>query len=57
MELEVCPLTPETWDDFETVMGPRGGDAGYWCMFNKQTSREFDAAKGVPGGWDLDEVL
>lgn len=44
--MEVRPLTPETWGDFETVMGPRGGDAGCWCMFNRQTSREFDANRG-----------
>lgn len=44
--MEVRPLTPETWDDFEAVMGPRGGDAGCWCMFNRQTSREFDARRG-----------
>ena len=48
MDLEVRPLTPDTWDDFVTVMGPRGGDAGCWCMYNRQTSREFDTAKGEP---------
>jgi GNAT superfamily N-acetyltransferase len=48
MKLEVRPLTPETWDDFEAVMGPRGGDAGCWCMYNRQTSREFDTSKGEP---------
>jgi GNAT superfamily N-acetyltransferase len=46
MELEVRPLTPGTWDDFVTVMGPNGGDAGCWCMFNKQTAREFAASRG-----------
>ncbi|MBW3602914.1 MAG: GNAT family N-acetyltransferase [Actinobacteria bacterium] len=44
--LEVRPLTAETWRDFLAVMGPRGGDAGCWCMFNLQSSREFDAHKG-----------
>ena len=46
MNLEVRPLTPDTWDDFEVVMGPRGGDAGCWCMYNRQTSREFDTCQG-----------
>jgi len=43
----VRPLTPDTWDDFQTVMGPSGGDAGCWCMFNKQTSKEFAASRGA----------
>ena len=48
MDLQVRPLTPDTWDDFEAVMGPSGGDAGCWCMYNRQTSREFAAGKGEP---------
>jgi GNAT superfamily N-acetyltransferase len=48
MEFEARPLTIETWDDFLTVMGPSGGDAGCWCMYNRQTTREFNAAKGKP---------
>ncbi len=46
MEFEARPLTIETWGDFLTVMGPSGGDAGCWCMYNRQTTREFDADKG-----------
>jgi GNAT superfamily N-acetyltransferase len=46
MDIEVRTLTPETWSDFVTVMGPNGGDAGCWCMFNRQTSREFAASRG-----------
>jgi ribosomal protein S18 acetylase RimI-like enzyme len=48
VELHVRPLTEETWDDFLAVMGPSGGDAGCWCMYNRQTTREFNAAKGEP---------
>lgn len=46
MYFEVKPLTPETWDDFLIVMGPSGGDAGCWCMFHKQTSKEYSASRG-----------
>lgn len=46
MDIDVRPLGSDTWADFEAVMGPRGGSAGCWCMFNRQTSREFDAARG-----------
>jgi GNAT superfamily N-acetyltransferase len=48
MGFDARPLTLETWDDFLAVMGPRGGDAGCWCMYNRQTSREFAASKGEP---------
>ncbi|MEN8114500.1 MAG: GNAT family N-acetyltransferase [Actinomycetota bacterium] len=47
MSFEVRPLTPENWDDFLTVMGPSGGDAGCWCMFNKQKSKEYSASRGA----------
>ncbi len=44
--MEVKPVTPDTWEDFLEVMGPRGGEAGCFCMFYRQTSREFDEDKG-----------
>jgi GNAT superfamily N-acetyltransferase len=44
--MEVKPVTPETWDDFLAVMGPKGGDAGCFCMYYRQTSTEFDESKG-----------
>ena len=44
--MEVRPVTPEIWDDFLEVMGPRGGEAGCFCMLYRQTSREFDENKG-----------
>ena len=30
--VEVLPLTPERWSDFETVLG-KGGISGCWCMY------------------------
>jgi GNAT superfamily N-acetyltransferase len=32
-ELDFHPLTPDRWDDFETLFGPRGAMAGCWCMW------------------------
>lgn len=46
VELTFHPLTPERWDDFEALFGPRGACAGCWCMFFLQTRKEFDANKG-----------
>ena len=31
-KLTVRPLTADNWEDFETVMGARGGARGCWCM-------------------------
>ncbi len=30
---EIHPLTPDRWDDLETLFGPRGAYVGCWCMF------------------------
>lgn len=45
-DLEFRPLTPDQWDDFETLFGPNGACGGCWCMFWKQTQSEFDENKG-----------
>lgn len=44
--MDVKPVTRDNWDDFLEVMGPRGGEAGCFCMFYRQTSREFEENKG-----------
>ncbi len=44
--MEARSVTPDNWDDFLEVMGPRGGEAGCFCMFYRQTSREFEQSKG-----------
>lgn len=44
--MEFEPVTSETWDDFLTVMGPRGGDAGCFCMYYRLKSSEFADAQG-----------
>lgn len=44
--IEVCPLTPARWTDFETLFGPRGACGGCWCMLPRLTRAEFDLGKG-----------
>jgi GNAT superfamily N-acetyltransferase len=44
--LAILPATPDRWDDLETLFGPRGACAGCWCMYWRQTQREFEAQKG-----------
>jgi GNAT superfamily N-acetyltransferase len=44
--LDVKPATAERWHDVETLFGPRGAYSGCWCMYFRQTSRQFDANSG-----------
>jgi GNAT superfamily N-acetyltransferase len=44
----VChPLTPDRWDDFETLFGERGACAGCWCTFWRRPRSEYDANRGA----------
>jgi GNAT superfamily N-acetyltransferase len=44
--LTLRPLTSDTWDDFETVMGANGGARGCWCMHWRLSMKEWMAGKG-----------
>ena len=44
--LDVRPLTPELWPDFERLFGERGACGGCWCMWWRLTRSEFDERKG-----------
>ena len=46
MTLEIHPLTPDRWQDFETLLGPHGAYGGCWCMFWRQTRKDFERLKG-----------
>ena len=45
-KLEILPLTPRRWPDFERLFGPRGACGGCWCMTPRLTRREYEANKG-----------
>lgn len=42
----VRPLTSDTWDDFEAVMGDNGGARGCWCMHWRLSMQEWMEGKG-----------
>ncbi len=46
MRYEIHPVTPDRWDDLVELFGPTGQQGGCWCMFPRQTTREFEANKG-----------
>ncbi len=40
------PLAPETWEPFEQLFGKQGGYGGCWCMWFRQTGKEYAANRG-----------
>jgi len=44
--LKFLPLDESTWKDFESLMGPRGGCGGCWCMTWRLQPKEFRVKKG-----------
>lgn len=42
------PVTPERWQDLETLFGPRGACGGCWCMWWRIKRSQFEEQKG-PG--------
>ena len=38
---EFHPVTPDRWDDLETLFGPRGAYSGCWCMWWRLSRAEF----------------
>ena len=42
--LEIVPLTEPRWSDLLDLFGPRGADAGCWCMFYRLSSKDWEWA-------------
>ncbi len=51
------PLTPERWDDFEELFGPRGACAGCWCMWWRMRRSEFERQKGEGNKAAMKEIV
>lgn len=47
VKLEVHPLTPDRWADFEQLFGERGACGGCWCMWWRLKRSEFEKQKGA----------
>lgn len=41
------PVTPDRWDDLETLFGPKGAGGGCWCQLLRQRRRDWEAGKGA----------
>jgi GNAT superfamily N-acetyltransferase len=44
--MEIQPLTPRRWRDFERLFGERGAYGGCWCMWWRTSRKEFEANQG-----------
>ncbi len=44
--MKSLPLTSERWADFEELFGENGACGGCWCMWWRQTGKEYDLHKG-----------
>ena len=55
--LQVHPLTPERWADFERLFGPRGACAGCWCMWWRLPAAEWRTRRGAANRQAFREVV
>jgi GNAT superfamily N-acetyltransferase len=46
IRIDIHPLTPNRWADFEALMGPRGGAEGCWCMLWRQSAAAYRNEQG-----------
>ena len=51
------PLTPQRWDDFETLFGPRGACGGCWCMYWRLSRSQFETMKGSGNRQAIKELV
>lgn len=57
MEITVVPATPDRWAHIELLFGPNGTSAGCWCMWNRQSAREFEEQRGNPNRDALKDLV
>ena len=57
LSFEFHPLTLERWGAFESLFGRRGGCGGCWCMWWRQSSREFEQCKGETNRRKMKELV
>ncbi len=46
MNFTFHPLTPDRWQDFETLFGERGACGGCWCMWWRVKRSDWENQKG-----------
>ncbi len=51
IDLTFHVATPNRWGDLQRLFGPNGAYSGCWCMYLRESAKEFDAncTKGGAG--------
>jgi GNAT superfamily N-acetyltransferase len=47
VRLSFHPLTPDRWDDLESLFGERGATGGCWCMWWRLKRSDYECRKGA----------
>lgn len=47
MNWHIHSLTPARWPDFEALFGRSGAYGGCWCMWFRQSGKEYEKARGA----------
>ncbi|MFC6733201.1 GNAT family N-acetyltransferase [Haladaptatus sp. DYSN1] len=55
--LEFHVVTPDRWEDFETLFGESGACDGCWCMWNRQTQAEYNANRGAANRQQMHDII
>ncbi|MFQ6012759.1 MAG: GNAT family N-acetyltransferase [Thermoplasmata archaeon] len=55
--LEYRPLTPERWQDLETLFGKSGAWGGCWCMWWRLSVAEFEDQRGAQNKTTLRDIV
>ena len=56
-EVSFAALTPDRWDDLVRLFGARGAYGGCWCMWFRQTGKEYEANRGARNRDSFHEVV
>ena len=59
-ELDIRPVTANRWPDLERLFGPNGAYSGCWCMFLRESAKQFDANcpnGGLANKVQLEEIV
>ena len=55
--MKYYPLTPDRWEDFERLFGPKGAYGGCWCMWWRLTRARFECQHGEPNRLAMKAVV
>jgi len=52
-----APVTRDRWPDLERLFGPNGAYGGCWCMFWRQTRKDYETLKGAENKTSMQTIV